>query len=221
MEFGVKICGLKTQALIDAAVTARADMIGLVMFPKSPRHVDLHEASALARHCRSSSLGQTKVVVLLVDPDDTLVQAVSTTVAPDFIQLHGHETVTRVREVKALSGLPILKAVPIATTSDLAAARPYADDASMLVFDAKPPKGAALTGGNGVAFDWHILADHSAPRPFMLSGGLTPANVGQAIRIAKPNVVDVSSGVETAPGVKSASLICEFVANARRANAVS
>lgn len=212
---GVKICGLKSRAMIDVAIAASADMIGLVIFPKSPRHVDLDAAADLARHAQQASKGATRAVVLLVDPTDELVQAVEQRVHPDIIQLHGHETVERVRAIKAQSATPIIKAFPVAHPDDLRNVHEYANLIEFPVFDAKPPKGSALTGGNGIAFDWELLRAQDVPRPFMLSGGLSPSNVAEAIRIARPAYVDVSSGVEAAPGEKSADLIRAFVRAAR------
>jgi phosphoribosylanthranilate isomerase len=217
MTLGIKICGLKTRAMIDAAVAAGADMVGLVIVPKSPRYVDLTEARDLARHAQVSSAGRTDAVALVVDPDDDLLHAIKNDVRPDYLQLHGHETLARVREAGARTGLPIIKAFPVAEAGDLAVVSAFAADIAFPLFDAKPPKGSVLTGGNGIVFDWTILSA-VRDRSFMLSGGLTPGNVADAIRIARPGYVDVSSGVEIAPGEKSAELIRDFIAHARAAD---
>jgi phosphoribosylanthranilate isomerase len=208
----VKICGLKTPEIVDATVDAGAEMIGLNFFPKSPRYVAVDDARGLSARIKARGRGETAVVALVVDPDDALVRAVVETVEPDFLQLHGHETPERVAEIGRLGGTPIIKALPVATAEDALVAETYAGKIWIALFDAKPPKGALLTGGNGLAFDWTVLRAARDRSPFMLSGGLTPDNVRDAIRIADPLYVDVSSGVETAPGVKDAALIRAFIA---------
>lgn len=207
MTTKAKICGIKTEAALDAAIDGGADYIGLVFFPKSPRHLDLATAAALAAKAR----GRVKVVALLVDPDDAHAIDVAAKVDPDIIQLHGHETPERVRALSALTNRPFLKAVSVATAEDALSAANYDGIADMILFDAKPPKGASLPGGNGLAFDWRALEPVKGRRDFMLSGGLTPDNVADAIRLTGAAAVDVSSGVETAPGQKSPELIRRFL----------
>lgn len=221
MATAVKICGLKSTDAIDAAVDAGADFVGFVIYSRSPRHVSVEEAARLVAFTRSK--GQATTVVLLVDPDDALIDRVVTEVRPDRIQLHGHETAERVREVRERSGLKLLKAVPVATAADVAAASGFlaADGAVTLLFDAKPPENAAaLPGGNGLAFDWHIL-EAGGRFPFALAGGLTPENVAEAIRLTGAAIVDVSSGVESRPGEKDPELIRRFLHAAKTANEAS
>ncbi len=208
----IKICGLSTEATIDAAIEAGAERVGLVFFPKSPRHVDLRHAAALASHARE----RAAVVALTVDADDASLADIVATVRPDMLQLHGSETPARVGDVRARFGLPVMKAVGVSTGEDLGAARAYARVADEILFDAKPPEGAVLPGGNGMAFDWHILSALDLPVPFMLSGGLDPENVGRALALTRAQAVDVSSGVEVAPGVKSADRIRAFVKASRQ-----
>ncbi|MCW6507966.1 phosphoribosylanthranilate isomerase [Lichenifustis flavocetrariae] len=205
----VKICGLSTPDTLEAAITAGADQIGLVFFPKSPRHVSLEQARALADQAR----GRAAIVGLTVDATDGAIDAIMEAVRPDWLQLHGSETPERVAAVKQRAGVFVMKAVGLATAADLAAAEPYAQVTDRILFDAKPPKDAALPGGNGVAFDWTILKP--IDEPFMLSGGLSPDNVAEAVRISGAAAVDVSSGVETEPGRKDAALIAAFVHAAR------
>jgi phosphoribosylanthranilate isomerase len=211
MTTAVKICGLTTPAALDAAVAAGADYVGLVFFPRSPRHVDVATAAALAARAR----GRSRVVALMVDPTDDALSTIVAEVAPDWLQLHGHEPVGRVAEVRARFGLPVLKAVPVATAADVAAAEAHRAVADLLLFDAKPPPGAVLTGGNGLAFDWRLVADVARRYPFMLAGGLTVDTVATAIATTGAAAVDVSSGVESAPGVKDVDLITRFVAAVR------
>jgi phosphoribosylanthranilate isomerase len=207
----VKICGVRTPTILDAAVSAGADYVGLVFFPKSPRNLDLEEARRLAEAAR----GRIGTIAVLVDPDDALLDAVTKAVRPDILQLHGSETPARVTEIKARSGLPAIKAVPVAEAADVATASAYAGIADQILFDAKAAAGAVLPGGNGIAFDWSVLA--FAPAPFALSGGLDTANVAEAIRVTGAELVDVSSGVETAPGEKDEDLIKQFIEAARSA----
>ncbi|WP_428698903.1 phosphoribosylanthranilate isomerase [Stappia sp.] len=207
----VKICGLSTEETLRAALEAGADMIGLVFFPKSPRNVSLETAAGLAERAR----GKAEIVVLTVDADDALVDAIVAGVRPDWLQLHGHESPERCAELKARHGLRIMKALGVTSAGDLAAATPYVPHVDRLLFDARPPKGAELPGGNGVSFDWRILKGLDLGVPLMLSGGLDTATVGEAIRIGGVRDVDVSSGVESARGVKDAELVRAFVAAAR------
>lgn len=219
MSLLVKICGLRTPEAIDAALDAGTDMIGLVFFAKSPRHVDLPTAATLAARAR----GRTEVVALTVDADDQTLAAIAAAVRPDWLQLHGRETPERVAAIRAGHGLSVMKAVGIATVDDVAGVRAFAGVADRLLLDAKPPKGSALPGGNGLPFDWRLVAGLDLEKPFMLSGGLDPGNVGEAVdlvgRSASFAGIDVSSGVERTPGDKDPERIRAFVAAARAADA--
>lgn len=212
MPLMVKICGLTTMAAVDAAVDAGADMIGVVFFERSPRHVSLATACALAgRTC-----GRAGVVALAVDPADDFLAAVMANLKPDLIQLHGAETPERVADIRARFKVRVMKAIGVAGEPDLASLPAYAAVSDMLLLDAKPPKGVgALPGGNGLAFDWRLVAGLDPGRPVMLSGGLDPGNVAEAIRLTRLSGVDVSSGVESRPGVKDPDRIRAFVAAAR------
>ena len=210
----VKICGLSTRETLEAALEAGADMVGLVFFPRSPRHVTLAEAAALAEAAR----GRATIVALTVDPDDATLDAVGEAVRPDLLQLHGRETPQRTAAIRHRSGRHVMQPVGVASRAEAeAAAVAFGGVADRLLLDAKPPPGAALPGGNGLAFEWTILRGLDLPIPLMLSGGLTAATVGAAIRISGASGVDVSSGVESAPGRKEPGLIAAFVAAARRA----
>ncbi|MDP5361919.1 MAG: phosphoribosylanthranilate isomerase [Paracoccaceae bacterium] len=206
----VKICGLRDVAMMQAAVDAGASYVGLVFFPKSPRNVTIAQAAEVAR---AVPAGIAKVA-LVVDADDALLDAITDVVPLDILQLHGHETPQRVAAIRARYGLPVMKAVGVADASDLAALDDYAKVADQILVDAKPPKDATLPGGNGLAFDWRLIAGRRWPVPWMLAGGLTPQNVAEAIALTGAAQVDVSSGVETAPGVKDAELIAAFCAAA-------
>jgi phosphoribosylanthranilate isomerase len=214
-DIRVKICGLRDRAMIDVAAAAGAAYVGFVFFPKSPRCVTLPEAAELAVHV---PVGVAKVA-LVVDPDDALLDQITAAVPLDMIQLHGHESPARVAAVKARYGLPVMKVVGVREAADLAELDLQARVADQILVDAKPPKGADLPGGNGLSFDWGLLAGRRWPCPWMLAGGLTAANVGAAIARTGARQVDVSSGVERAPGVKDAGLIRAFVAAARVAPA--
>ena len=207
----VKICGLSSSDAIDAAVSAGAVYGGLVFHPKSPRFVALDQARALAMRMR----GRLKSVALITDMDDAGIAALVKTVAPEFLQLHGSESVQRTAEISTRFGLPVIKALPVGEASDLAVAGDYEKVADMLMFDARPPKGAQRPGGHGAAFDWKILAGRSFAKPWFLAGGLDPDNVARAIELSGAELVDVSSGVESAPGVKDAARITAFINAAR------
>lgn len=211
LQTRVKICGLRDAAMLDAAVQAGAAYVGLVFFEKSPRNVTLAQAAALAG---AVPAGVAKVA-LVVNADNAQLDALLAQVPVDILQLHGSETPARVTEVKARYGLPVMKAVGVAGPDDLAALETYAQVADQLLVDAKPPKGADLPGGNGLSFDWRLIAGRRWPVPWMLAGGLTPANVAQAVALTGAGQVDVSSGVESAPGVKDAALIAAFCAALR------
>lgn len=206
----VKICGLRDVAMMQAAVDAGAAYVGLVFFPKSPRNVTIAQAAEVAR---AVPVGIAKVA-LVVDADDALLDAITESVPLDILQLHGHETPQRVAAIRVRYGLPVMKAVGVADASDLAALDVYAKVADQILVDAKPPKHATLPGGNGLAFDWRLIAGRRWPVPWMLAGGLTPQNVAEAIALTGATQVDVSSGVESAPGRKDADLITAFCAAA-------
>ena len=210
MSTTVKICGLTSPQGVAAAVSAGARYLGFVFFAKSPRHVTPEQAAALAAEV---PLGIAKVG-LFVNPDDALLQTVLAQVPLDMIQLHGSESPARVTEVRALTGLPVMKAVGVAEPRDLDALWDYGLVADMLLIDAKPPKDAELPGGNGLVFDWRLLAGRQILQPWLLAGGLTPENVSQALRLTRAPGVDVSSGVESAPGVKDPDRIRDFIARA-------
>ena len=201
---------------LSAAIDAVADMVGFVFFPPSPRDISPAEAAPLLKAAR----GRALAVALVVDADDALIDdAVAAGI--DMLQLHGSETPQRVRDIKARTGLPVMKAVGIADTQDLSALDAYFGVADRILLDAKPPRDATRPGGHGRTFDWDILAKLDPGRSFMLSGGLNPSNVAAAIAAVRPAGVDVSSGVERAPGVKDEALIRQFIANARKAAASS
>ena len=208
-----KICGLKTPETVAVSVAGGASHIGFALFPRSPRAVTAGEAAALAAPAR----GRTLIVALMVDPTDAEVAEAAQVLRPDLIQLHGRETPDRAARVRALSGAGIIRALPVSSGADLDAAAAYEETADHLLFDAAPPKGADRPGGHGEPFDWTILAGRRFARPWFLAGGLNPGNVTQAIRTARAPLVDVSSGVEVARGLKDAALIEAFLAAVRRA----
>ncbi len=209
----VKICGLSTAETLEAALTAGADMVGFVFFPKSPRHVAYDSARALGRQAR----GRAKIVALSVDADDDTLSRILDALAPDVLQLHGRESPARVKEIGERCARPTMKAIGVAAARDLAAAGSYERAADFLLIDAKPASDAILPGGNGLAFDWRLARHFSPRRPWLLSGGLDPVNVAEAIARTGARGVDVSSGVESAPGVKDVDRIESFVAAARQA----
>jgi len=208
----IKICGIKTYDLLDAAIAAGADMVGFMHFQRSPRHVSIEELAGLI----SAARGQVQSCVVLVNPDNSCVAEVAA-LGPDWIQLHGPETPHRVEAIRAEAGVEIMKALPIGSAEDIAQVAGFVDIADRILLDAKPPKGADRPGGLGESFDWSLLKALDPAIAFMLSGGLTPDNVADAIRNVRPMGVDVSSGVETAPGVKDRKLIEAFIRNARAA----
>lgn len=211
-DIRVKICGLTHPEHVAAAAEAGAAYIGLVFFPKSPRHVSPETAAALAFEVPP---GIAKVA-LVVNASDAELDAITGQVPLDMLQLHGHETPERVAEVRARYGLPVMKAIGIADAADLPQIDAYSSVADQLLIDAKPPKTADLPGGNGLSFDWRLLQGRKYwTRPWMLAGGLTPDNVADAIRLTGAKQVDVSSGVESAPGVKDPALIRAFIQAAR------
>ena len=211
MTTAIKICGVNSPVALDAVVRARADYAGFVLFPPSPRHISPEVAADFVRRLPPGMAS----VVLTVDADDALLDIVRDQVRPDFVQAHGKENPGRIAEMAARTGAKIIKALPIASRADLTSVGPYGAVADMLMFDAKPPKGADRPGGHGQAFDWQILRGYKPPRPWLLAGGLEPGNVGEAIVTSGAKCVDVSSGVERQSGVKDADLITEFVVAVR------
>jgi phosphoribosylanthranilate isomerase len=213
MGIQVKICGITSAEAADAAVRAGADFAGLNLHPASPRYLRPDAARALAERMR----GRVRLAIVLSNPTDEAIAQAVAAVKPDIIQLHGNEPRERVAEIRGHFGIEVMKAMPVAEASDLAGVPAYEAVADIMMFDAKPPKGAAYSGGHGSAFDWQLLRGRKFTRPWMLAGGLNPENVARAIAVSGTEIVDVSSGVETAPGQKSAALIAEFIANARSA----
>lgn len=205
----VKICGLSTPETLDVALDAGAAYVGLVFYEPSPRNVSLDRGRELAERAR----GRAKIVALVVDAPDGLLLDIARQIRPDFIQAHGAETPERVHEMTALTNIPVIKAVKVKDSLDVDHARAYAAAAALILFDAKAPEALAdaLPGGNGVAFDWSLLDSGKGPRRFMLSGGLGVGNVVEAIRLTGAPAVDVSSGVERAPGIKDPALIRKFI----------
>jgi phosphoribosylanthranilate isomerase len=210
MTTRVKICGLSTADTMRAALDTGADMVGLVFYPKSPRNVSLEQAAALAAQAR----GRAQIVALVVDADDALLKSIVTAVRPDFIQAHGDETAARIGEIAQTFGVPVIKAIRVKDISDVAQASAFKDVAALILFDAKAPEDL-LPGGNGLRFDWNLLKGKDDQ--FMLSGGLNPENVTQAIALTRAPIVDVSSGVETTPGKKDVALIRKFIERAKAA----
>ncbi len=215
MPTRVKICGLNTAEAMAAALDAGADDVGLVLFPPSPRNVSMESAKELARQAR----GRAGIVALTVDADDGLLEAIVEGVKPDVLQLHGNESAERVADIRRRFGIPVMKAIKVATAEDAAQALDFAEVADLILFDARPPKGADRPGGHGAVFDWRALNDVKDRVRYMLSGGLTSENVAEAIQATGATAVDVSSGVERAPGVKDNDRIRAFIAIARAADA--
>lgn len=213
MSLPAKICGLTTSEALDAALAKGAAFVGAVSFPKSPRHLELIAAAALFERAR----GRAKVVAVTVDADDALLTEIALVLKPDLIQLHGAETPARAEQVRTLTGAGVIKALPIRVHEDFAEAEAWGPFADHLMFDARPPEGSDLPGGVGARFDWALLAGRAFRRPWFVAGGLSPDNVGDALRISGAPAVDVSSGVETAPGVKDPALIAAFLEAARSA----
>jgi phosphoribosylanthranilate isomerase len=211
MSLLVKICGLSTRETLDAALEAGADMVGFVFFPPSPRHLSLETASDLGNRVKRRAVK----VALTVDAADATLGNIVEALRPDILQLHGRETVARLRDIKQKFGLPVMKAMAVETAADLASVPGYAAVADRILFDARPPKGATRPGGLGAAFDWRVLENLDLKLPFMVSGGLNLDNVAEAVRITRASGVDVSSGVESAPGVKDVEMIRAFIRAAR------
>jgi phosphoribosylanthranilate isomerase len=215
MSLIVKICGLSTPKALDAALEAGADMVGFVFFPPSPRHLQFDAARALGQRVS----GRAQKVALTVDADEAFLQSVVEALHPDIMQLHGSESAAQIAAIRRKFGLPVMKAVPIAVKDDLARVGAYAGVVDRLLFDACPPRDATRPGGLGNTFDWHLLKNVRPGVPFMLSGGLDATNIGEALRITRATGIDVSSGVERAPGVKDVDKIIAFVRAARSAAA--
>ena len=215
MPLIVKICGLSTPETLDAALGAGADMVGFVFFPPSPRHLQFDVARALGQRVR----GRAQKVALTVDADPAFLQSIVEALGPDILQLHGAESVAQITAIRRKFGLQVMKAVPIAVKEDLARIGTYATVADRLLFDARAPRDATRPGGLGNTFDWHLLKNVRSGVPFMLSGGLDATNIVDALRITRATGIDVSSGVERAPGVKDVDKIIAFVGAARRAAA--
>jgi phosphoribosylanthranilate isomerase len=207
MSVLVKICGLSTRETLEAALEAGADMVGFVFFPPSPRHLGLDVARGLGEALKRGGVR----VALTVDADDATLAGIVEVINPDILQLHGHESPARVADIKRKFSREVMKAVPVAHASDLAALADYAAVADRILFDARPPKAATRPGGLGAVFDWRLLENLDLKLPFMVSGGLDAGNVADALRLTRAAGVDVSSGVERAPGVKDVDMIGAFI----------
>lgn len=207
MDFGAKICGITTSDALDAALEGGARFIGLVFHPASPRNVDVATAVELAERAR----GRASIVALTVDAENELLDIIVNSVKPDFLQLHGKESADRIQELKQRYALPVIKAVGVSDAKDIAEASAVINASDIVLYDAKPPRDAANPGGNGVAFDWSLLKNGTADKPFMVSGGLTAENVADAIRQTGAHWVDVSSGVESSRGEKDVALVRRFL----------
>lgn len=217
MSLLVKICGLSTRETLETALDAGADMVGFVFFPPSPRHVSLETGRDLGRQVKRRAL----TVALTVDADDATLGNIMDALSPDIFQLHGKESVVRLRDIKQKFGRPVMKAVPVATSADLAVLPGYAAVADRILFDARAPKDATRPGGLGAPFDWHLLENLDLKLPYMVSGGLHVDNVAEALRVTGAGGADVSSGVECAPGVKDPELIKAFIRAARATQELS
>jgi len=207
MSLLIKICGLSTPETLETALAAGADMVGFVFFPPSPRNLSLVAARQLGRQ----AAGRAAKVALTVDADDATLEAIVEALNPDILQLHGKETPARLADIKRKFGREVMKAISVESAADLAILSGYAGVADRILFDARPPKGATRPGGLGAVFDWHVLRDLDLELPFMVSGGLTPGNVAEAVRVTRAGGVDLSSGVERAPGVKDPAMIEDFI----------
>lgn len=210
----IKICGLKTEEAVRAAIDGGATHAGFIFFAKSPRHTDPETAGRLAALARASGV---RSVAVTVDADDATLDEIVSLMKPDMLQLHGKESPERVAAVKARHGLPVIKALAISQVTDFDKIAPYKGIADRFLFDAKPPKGSDLPGGNAVSFDWSLLSGLEPGLDYFLAGGIHAGNVAEAIGIAHPPGLDISSGVESAPGVKDTGLIAAFFAAVRAA----
>jgi phosphoribosylanthranilate isomerase len=210
MSISAKICGISSSAAAQTAIAEGAAFLGFIHFSRSPRHIELTAMSELMLSLRTGGATQ-KLVSVVVDPDDAMIATLRDHVKPDLIQLHGKETPDRLVAIRQAMGVPVIKALSISEAADLTAAQAFDSVADYLLFDAKPPKDAALPGGLGLSFDWTLLRGYNGEKPWFLAGGLTPDNVAEAVTISGTKYVDVSSGVESAPGVKDADLISGFL----------
>ena len=217
MSLIVKICGLSRRDTLDVALDAGADMVGFVFFPPSPRHLSLEIGRELGRQAR----GRAVKVALTVDADDATLANIVEALAPDVLQLHGKETVARLRDIKQRFGLPVMKAIAVETAADLKSLPGYAAVADRILFDARAPQDATRPGGLGAVFDWHVLEKLDLQLPFMVSGGLNAGNVAEAVRVTRAGGVDVSSGVERTPGHKDPEMIRAFIRAARATDPTS
>jgi phosphoribosylanthranilate isomerase len=211
MSLLVKICGLSTRETLDVALGAGADMVGFVFFPPSPRHLSLETAREFGKQAK----GRAIKVALTVDADDVTLSNIVETLQPDLLQLHGKEPIARLRDIKAKFGLPVMKVIAVETSADLTVLPGFAGVADRILFDARAPKDATRPGGLGAVFDWHVLEKLDLKLPFMVSGGLNPDNVAEAVRVTQAGGVDVSSGVERSPGHKDPEMILKFIRAAR------
>ncbi|WP_275786792.1 phosphoribosylanthranilate isomerase [Pararhizobium gei] len=215
MKTEVKICGLKTAEAVDRAVALGASHTGFIFFPKSPRNIEPDDAGRLAERIR----GKAKIVAVTVDADNDLLDEIVSALSPDMLQLHGSESPERVLTLKAVYGLPVIKAISVRDADDLRRIEPYIGIADRFLLDAKPPKGSDLPGGNGVSFDWRLLDVLDGTVDYMLSGGLNADNIGEALALTGARAVDTSSGVESAPGVKDLNRMQKFFDAVLRAEA--
>ncbi len=211
MSLIVKICGLSTRETLDVALDAGADMVGFVFFPPSPRHLSLE----MARDLGKAAKRRASKVALTVDADDLTLANIVEALQPDLLQLHGRETIARLRDIKQKFGLPVMKAIAVETSADLATLPGYAEIADRILFDARAPKEATRPGGLGAVFDWRVLEKLDLKLPFMVSGGLNAGNIAEAVHVTRAGGVDISSGVERSPGVKDPDMIRAFIRAAR------
>ncbi|WP_119388705.1 phosphoribosylanthranilate isomerase [Taklimakanibacter lacteus] len=213
MPADVKICGLSTPETVTAALEAGADLVGFNFYPPSPRYVSAPKAGELAKLAR----GRARIVALIVDAEDSVIDEIARIVDPDFFQAQGSEGPERIAEIGKRTGKPVIKVIKVRSLDDVAQTRAYDGIAALILYDAKAPETlkGALPGGNGIAFDWKLLGQGNAARSFLLAGGLNPGNVAEAIRVTGAPIVDVSSGVEISPGIKDITLIREFIAAAK------
>jgi len=215
----VKICGITTDEIAQRAIDDSADMLGVVFFAKSPRHMPIDRALSVITNVRNYTQAiaqKPKIVSVLVNPDDDLLAHITAELRPDLLQLHGHESPERVQAIRRTFNTPLIKALSVAEADDVRVAVDYEPFVDYLMFDARPPKGAVLPGGVGARFDWTLMQHYQGQKPWFLAGGLTPDNVAEAISLSKAPLVDVSSGVERAPGLKDPSLITQFITNAKQ-----
>lgn len=203
----IKICGVKTPEIAKFAVGAGADYIGVIFFPKSPRNITYNKAADISK----AISGNAKLVSVMVNPDDSEIEEMLSHFRPDYIQLHGNETVDRVKYIKEKFEIPLIKAIPVSSLSDIKKAKKYGDYVEFLLFDAKPPKNSKIPGGNAVSFDWKLLSDVALDKKFFLSGGIDISNVDEAISATAAKYIDVSSSLESVRGQKSKKLISAFL----------